>query len=186
LRTFSLYLIALVALVGAGVAYSAASPSAKLDKQDRVYGGGQFGPGCFSNGPTCFDNPRNISVDAHAEGDGSEAVGNSTYGTPGFSQTTRKITCLRVEGNAAAFGGVLTSGPDAGFGFVQYIVDRGGPGLGPRDLSSPSFIDPLEASSWPVGFPQVCPSALTGFPGAAPAFLEVHAGDFVVQDGATD
>jgi hypothetical protein len=186
LRTFSLYLFALVALVGAGVAYSAASPSAKLDKQDRLYGGGQFGPGCFSNSTICFELARNLSFDAHAEGDGSEAVGNSTYGTPGVSETTREITCLRVEGDSAAVGGVLVSGPNAGFGFVQYIVDRGGPGLGPRDLSSPSFIDPLDSSGWPVGFPQVCPSALTGFPGAPPAFLEVHSGDFVVQDAASE
>lgn len=36
MKKFSLYLVTLVALVGAGVAYSAASPSAKLQKQDRV------------------------------------------------------------------------------------------------------------------------------------------------------
>ena len=38
MRKFGLYAVTLVALVAAGVAYSAASPSAKLQKQDRVYG----------------------------------------------------------------------------------------------------------------------------------------------------
>jgi hypothetical protein len=32
--------VALTAVVGAGVAYAAASPSAKLDKRDRLSGGG--------------------------------------------------------------------------------------------------------------------------------------------------
>jgi len=185
-KKFALYLVTLLTLVGAGVAYSAASPSAKLEKQDRLYGGGQFGPGCFSNSTLCFARPRNFAVDAHAEGNGSEAIGNSTYGTPGAGESYRSVTCLRVEGNAAAVGGVVTSGANAGFGYVQYFVDRGGPGLGDRDLASPSFTDTLDASGWPAGFPAVCPSPTTGFPGGEPSYLEVHSGDVVVQDAPSD
>jgi hypothetical protein len=181
-RKFSLYLVTLVVLVGAGVAYSAASPSAKLEKQDRVYGGGQFGPGCFSNGTFCTLNPRNFAVDAHAQGDGSEATGNSNYGTPGLAESYRSVTCVRVEGNKAAIGGVVTSGDDTGAGYVEYFVDRGGPGLGDRDLSSPSFIDPLDSPNWPAGFPSVCPSPTTGFPAGPPIYREVDEGDVVVQD----
>ena len=176
--------MALVALVGAGVAYSAASPSAKLQKQDRVYGGGQFGPGCFSNSSLCFARPRNFAVDAHAQGDGSEAVGNSTYGIPGIGESYRTVTCLRVEGNKAAVGGIIESGGGVSW-YLFYFVDRGGPGLGDRDLASPSFEDPANSPNWPAGFPYSCPSPSTGFPGAEPIYLEVHSGDIVVQDAPT-
>jgi len=186
MKKFALYGLTLAALVGAGVAFAAASPSAKLDKQDRVYGGGQFGPGCFSGGAPCFLNARNVAVDAHAQGDGSEAVGNSTYGSPGGAESYRKVTCLRVEGNKAAIGGVITSGADAGAGYVEYLVDRGGPAFGDRDLASPEYVDPLSSTNWPVGFPATCPSPTTGFPAGAPVFREVDEGDIVVQDAPSD
>jgi hypothetical protein len=178
--------LAVLALVGAGVAYSAASPSAKLGKQDRIYGGGQFGPGCFSNSTFCFAQPRNFAVDGHAEADGAQPVGNSTYGTPEVGGSNRSITCLRVEGNQAAIGGIIESGASAGFWYAQYFVDRGGPGLGDRDLASPSFTDPAGSPNWPAGFPYTCPSPSTGFPGGEPIFLEVHSGDVVVQDAPSD
>src|SRR6059058_3951285 len=99
MRKFGLYAVMLLALAAAGVAYSALSPSARLQKQDRVYGGGQYGPGCFSNSTFCFAFPRNFAVDGHAQGNGSEAAGNETYGHPDAAQASRtmKITCLRVE-----------------------------------------------------------------------------------------
>jgi hypothetical protein len=179
--------LALLALVGAGVGYSAESPSAKLHKQDRVYGGGQFGPGCFSNSTFCFELPRNLAVDGHAEGDGAEAVGSATYASPaGPGNTHRSITCLRVEGNTAAIGGIIESGPSAGWWYVQYFVDRGGPGLGDRDLASPSFTERADAPGWPEGFPYSCPSPTTGFAGGEPIYLELHAGDIVVQDAPSD
>jgi hypothetical protein len=165
MKKFSLYLIALVALVGAGVAYAATSPSAKLQKQDRLYGGGQFGPGYFSNSTLYFAHPRNLSVDAHADGSGGDAVGNFNYGAPGSTLDDRdRVTCVRIEGNHAAIGGLT----DEGLGFVWYAVDRGDPATGDRDLASPEFIDPLDAASWPTGFPNVCPSPVTGAPGREP------------------
>src|SRR4029453_12612152 len=135
--------LALVTVVCAGVAYSAPSPSAKLDKQDRVYGGGQYGPGCFSDTNFCFAFARNIAVDAHAQGDGTEAAGNETYGHPDIPEASRtlKVTCLRVEGNKAALGGIIESGANAGFWYVRYLIDRGGPGGPTRDLASPLDID---------------------------------------------
>jgi hypothetical protein len=182
-----IYAAVLAALVGAGAAYSAASPSAKLHKQDRVYGGGQFGPGCFSNSSTCFANPRNFAVDAHAAGDGTDAAGNSEYGTPGITENSRSVRCLRVDGNRAVIGGVITSGANAGFGYVQYFVDRGGPGLGNRDLASPSLVDPLDSGAWPAGFPGVCPSPTAGWPAAGPpVYREVDEGDVVVRDATDD
>jgi hypothetical protein len=181
-KKLGLYAALLMALIGAGAAYSAASPSAKLQKQDRVYGGGQFGPGCFSNSTGCFDNPRNFAVDAQAAGDGTGAAGNSTYGTPGIGESSRSVRCLRIHGNTAVVGGVILTGPGAGWGYVQFFVDRGGPGLGDRDLASPSFTDPLDAAGWPAGFPNVCPSTTESYA----AYREVDEGDVVVQDAPND
>jgi hypothetical protein len=185
-KTFSLYVGTLLALVAAGVAYSAASPSAKLEKQDRVYGGGQFGPGCFSNSTLCFAEARNFSVDAHAEGNGAEAVGNSTYGAPSGVNNYRTVSCLRVEGNRAAIGGVVVSGSLAGYGYVEYFVDRGGPASADRDLVSATLLDPLDSPTWPAGFPSTCPSPTTGYAGAEPTFQPVDEGDVVVQDAPSD
>lgn len=52
MRKLMFLVAALIAVVGAGVAYSASSPSAKLDKQDRLWGGGYVAPGtCSINVP---------------------------------------------------------------------------------------------------------------------------------------
>ena len=185
MKKFSLYLTALVALIGAGVAYAATSPSAKLQKQDRLYGGGQFGPGCFPNSTLCFAHPRNVSVDAHADGSDGDAVGNFNYGAPGGAGTLDdrdRVTCVRIEGNHAAIGGLT----NAGLGFVWYAVDRGGPATGDRDLASPEYLDSLEAPVWPAGFPNVCPSPVTGAPGLEPIYQEAHSGDIVVLDAPSD
>ena len=188
MKKFGLCAVALAALVAAGVAYSAASPSAKLHKQDRLYGGGQFGPGCFT--PTiCFENARNLALDAHAQGDGSESVGNSTYGGPSSSfEQSRSVTCLRVEGDHAVIGGIVESGSSAGFWYVQYFVDRGGPAAssGSRDEASPSFTDEPTSTDWPAGFPYTCPSPTAGFPGSEPVYLELDEGDLVIQDAPGD
>jgi hypothetical protein len=186
MKKFTLYALTLAALVGAGVAFAAAAPSAKLDKQDRAYGGGQFGPGCFSGGTPCFDLARNFAVDAHAQGDGTEPVGTSTYGSPAGAESYRKVTCLRVEGNKAAIGGVVTSGADAGAGWVEYFIDSGGPAFGDRDLASPEYVDPLSSTNWPAGFPATCPSPTTGFPAGPPVYRQVDEGDIVVQDAPSD
>lgn len=182
------YAMLLLALVAAGVAYSAASPSANLRKQDRVYGGGHISPGCFTNSDLCFEGGRNFAVDVHAEGDGREAAGNSTYGAPGAFESHRSITCMRVNGSSAVVGGIIESGTNSmpGYWYVQYYVDRGGPALGNRDLVSPQFSDAAGSPGWPVGFPYTCPSPTTGFPGAAPVYREVDGGDVVVQDAPND
>lgn len=182
MKKFSLYVGVLLALVAAGVAYSAASPAAKLQKQDRVYGGGQFGPGCAT---VCITNARNLALDAHAEGDGNGAVGTSTYGGAGGAlEQNRSVTCLRVDGDHAVIGGIVEAGSDAGSWYAQYFVDRGGPAApaGSRDLASLSFEAAAGSATWPTGFPYTCPSATAGFPGAEPTYLELDEGDLVVQD----
>ena len=182
------YGAALVVLVGAGVAYSAASPGAKLQKQDRVYGGGQLAAGCFAledGTPSlpCFEAARNLSVDAHAEGNGAEAVGDSNYAAPPSGDVgKRTVTCLSVEGTHAVIGGVITSGADAGYGYVQFFVDRGTVGTGQRDLVSPSYTDPVAVLTelFP-GFPTTCPPP-RGTSDVRPAYRTLDWGDLVVQD----
>jgi hypothetical protein len=184
-----LALLVLAALVVAGAAYTAASPSAKLQKQDRVYGGGQYGPGCFSEPGTgfCFAFARNIAVDAHAQGDGSEASGNETYGHRDVPAASRrlKVTCLRVEGNKAAIGGIIESGANAGFWYLRNFIDRGGPEDTVRDLASPLDADTAGSAYWPAGFPYICPSPTTSVP-ATPIYRELDEGDIVVQDAPSD
>src|SRR5919197_2029925 len=174
-----LCLAAVCVLVGAGVAYAAMSPSAKLQKQDRVYGGGHISPGCFTNSSLCIEAPRNFAVDGHAQGDGTEATGNSTYGAPGGFEAYRSVTCVRVSGNHAVVGGIIESGTntDPGYWYVQYYVDRGGPAIGDRDLLSPPWNDVAGTPGWPSGFPYACPSPTTGFPGGEPIYREVDGGD---------
>jgi hypothetical protein len=183
-RKRTLVVAVVVALLGAGVAYAAGVPGAKFRKQDRVYGGGQIGPGCFSNSTICFANARNFAVDAHAQATGREVAGSSTYGAPGGADNYRTVTCVRVEGRAAAIGGRIVSGGNPGYLYVQYFVDRGGPAQGERDLASPAFIDPAGSAEWPAGFPNVCPSPSSGFAAAEPIFRAVDAGDVVVQDAS--
>jgi hypothetical protein len=129
---------ALLLVGGGGVAYTAASPSAKLAKQDRVWGGGHFGCSVVD---ASFCVSRNLAVDAHAESDGSGAVGNSAYAL----STSRSVTCLKVDGNSAVIGGVLEAGVGAGSGYVQYFVDRGttDPSSPQRDLASLTVTGPL-------------------------------------------
>jgi hypothetical protein len=81
MKRFVIGAVVVVAAIAAGVAYSAASPSAKLDKQDRVWGGGIAATSatptnlvCAQNDPSvCIASPRNLAVDAHAEGNGSQS-----------------------------------------------------------------------------------------------------------------
>jgi hypothetical protein len=191
-RKFSLYVGALLALVAAGAAYSAASPSAKLEKQDRLYGGGQFAAGCFNyedgtQYPLCFPAARNLSVDAHAEGNDAEAVGDANYAAPGSSADGRRsVTCLRVDGTHAVIGGIILTGSNAGWGFVQFYVDRGTVGSGPRDLVGPSFTDTVEALATIVsGFPASCPPP-SGTQDLPAVYRELEWGDIVVQDAPAD
>ena len=180
--------IALMAVVGAGVAYSAASPSAKLKKQDRLWGGGYVAPGtCSTNFPDfCPPGARHFGVDAHAEGDGSGAVGNFSHN----NGTSTTVTCLRVDGDTATLGGViLETAPGAPFNsgdyFLQYYVDRGTSApASQRDLSSAVYFSP-PTHAWPEGFPDVCPPAdeTSGFP---PVYLEMTGGDINVQDAPSD
>ena len=52
-------------------------------RQDTLYGGGRFGPGCSSGPATfCLAAPRELSIDAHANPAGRGAYGTLTQGKP--------------------------------------------------------------------------------------------------------
>jgi hypothetical protein len=186
-RKLVLFALMLTFVLCASVAYSASSPSAKLKKQDRLYGGGQVGAGCYlPDFGVCLDAPRYYAVDGHAQGDGSEAVGNSNFGIPDVRDGRRSITCLAVEGNKAVIGGIIESGVFTGLWYAQFFVDNGAPGTGTRDQAGPTILDPPGAPGWPAGFPYTCPSPVIGWTGNAPTYRPVDQGDFVVQDSPSD
>jgi hypothetical protein len=186
MRKFVFFAVILAAVVGAGIAYSAASPGEKLAKQDRVWGGGYVAasdgaPACSVNEPTiCILNPRNFAVDAHAEGDGSQAVGNSAYSF----DTSRTVTCESVDGSRAAIGGVVSASAldHVGWVYVQYFIDRGttDPQSPQHDYMSLVYTGRLD-SSWPAGFPYLCPPA-GGTPSVEAVYFEMTGGDVTVQD----
>jgi hypothetical protein len=194
MKKFVICAVILSAIVGPGIAYSAGSPSAKLQKQDRVWGGGIAAASASDESPVCsitdvnvcISRPRNFGVDGHAEGDGSQAAGSSAYA----GQTARTVTCVNVEGNEAAIGGVITassSGTSVGDVYVQYFVDRTttAPTSPQRDYMSLVYSAPLGDPYWggglPAGFPYVCPPA--GGTSVLKAFyFEMDGGDVTVQD----
>jgi hypothetical protein len=76
-------LLVLGALAGAGLAYSAGGRNEQLVHQNRVYGGGTFGPGCaVPDIGACITDTRTFAVDAHANPDGREAFGDVDYAGP--------------------------------------------------------------------------------------------------------
>jgi hypothetical protein len=170
------------ALAVAGIAYSTTGPNAQLAVQDRLYGGGGTDPGCFvPDIGFCRPIATNFAVDAHASADGQAAHGDLAGGA------SREVTCLAVDGDNAAVGGIITasstSPSSVGMWFAQFYVDGGTINVG-GDLVSPFYVGPPDASGWPAGFPYVCPSPDTGAPdfGLFRSFLPISRGDIVIQD----
>jgi hypothetical protein len=99
--------LVVVALAGAALAYSSDGPNAQLVGQDRLYGGGGTDPGCFvPDIGFCRTGETNFAIDAHATRSGQAAYGDQV----GVEQ--KQVTCLAVDGNNAAVGGVIVSSPD--------------------------------------------------------------------------
>lgn len=188
MRKLMFVAVALTAVVAAGVAYSASSPSAKLKKQDRVWGGGYVALGtCSINVPDfCPPAARHYAVDAHAEGNGSGAAGDAAFNRA----TSNTVRCVRVDGDTAAVGAVIGEVvPDSPFNagdyILQYFVDRGTSSPdAQRDLVSAVYVFP-PTFAWPEGFPDVCPPA-NGTSDFPPVYLELTGGDMTVQDAPSD
>lgn len=155
-----------VALGGATYALSTGGPNAQLAQQDRVFGGGSFGPGCSNDGVFCLQDSRSFSVDAHASSSGEAAYGDIWYGAPGGNDQHAQVTCLGVDGGRAVVAGIIdqaTRPSILGWWVVFFYDDRGTPAQGVDRASLGSF-GPPDPAQQPAGFPYVCPSPDTGAP----------------------
>jgi len=141
-----------------------------------VVGGGQLGPGTFPGGFQILS--RDFSVDAHVEKKGQTVTGLFISGRNGISSSQTNVTCVAIDGNQAAVGGVEST---TGVGRLVFLIDNGPPSSAVRDQSSPIFTDPLDSPNWPIGFPTVCPAPNSGF--NQEGYLDVHSGDIVISEG---
>ncbi len=164
MRRFLVLGVGVAVLAAASVAWSAAGGDGP--QQDRLAGGGSFGPGC-SDGPTpfCIAGERSFSLDAASNPEGGGAYGTYLSGRPGAGQTALigRITCLRVEGGSAVAGGYVAGGTSAvGVDvFFIYMQDRAEPGVG-SDGASANFLDLSSSPGLPAGFPNECPPVDNG------------------------
>jgi hypothetical protein len=181
MKWFAAALIAVAAvIVSATIASATSGPNAQLVTQDRVYGGGQF--------TNPFDGSvRNFAIDAHAQGGGSGAAyGNMEYGSPGFHINTQ-VTCLKVVGNTATVGGIITDTDlpgSTGWALLWIVRDNGNPESATPDAATFQSRGPLDDPTWTAGFPYVCPSPDTATSLFGLSYFPLNAGDFVVQNSA--
>jgi hypothetical protein len=154
---------------------------AQLASQNRVYGGGQFTVSPDQG------SVRNFAIDAHANG--ATAYGDIEYGSP-FHAGHEQVTCLKVVGNKATVGAVITQAdrPEVTGWFVLWVVqDNGGLLSSTPDAATFQVNGPGTgvANGWTAGFPYVCPSPDTAASFFALSYMPLNAGDLVVQDATS-
>lgn len=175
-------LFLLAALAATGVALSSGGPNEKLVSQTRLYGGGTF-DGCATvELPFCLPQARSFALDAHVEGHGDGAAyGTWEYGPANGPWHIRgEIRCVKVVGNTALVGGVVTESdrPDVvGLTFATYVRDNGTQSSGAPDQASIGWF----GDDFPGSFPETCPaSGVLGIDVAPPVWFDLN-GDVVVQ-----
>lgn len=184
MRKLLVLLVALAALTVAGVAASSGGVGDRFAGLAHVYGGGEFGPGCFTgDSGICFPDARAFSLDALGDGR-NLAVGSLDYGQPGGPGYTKmRITCMLVVGNRAEVGGWVTDSwnPAAvGMAMVYFVTDNGPVQSAVRDQASLAWIGvPGAPTDFPASFPAKC-LPIDGTANAPAMFQDVH-GDVVVQ-----
>jgi hypothetical protein len=186
-RSIPLVLVLAGSLATATWAWSGNGPGVQLAQEDRIYGGGALGPGCFAPAVFCVPSSRDISIDARANANGNAGYGELNLAIVGLAETHLHITCLAVHGNKATVSGIVDSSSNAatvGDWATLFFVDRGNPASGERDLASPLYIGLPDPVGNPPGYPYVCVSPETGAPefGFSPTYLPLTGGDLVVQD----
>ncbi|MGH3071077.1 MAG: hypothetical protein ACRDNB_02255 [Gaiellaceae bacterium] len=169
-------------LAGGGVAWSAAGGDGP--QQDRLAGGGIFGPGCTDGAvPFCIGAARSFSIDAASNPEGGGAYGTYMSGRNGGGATALigRVTCLSVDGDTAVAGGYIVGGTSAGQVdvFFVYMRDVGTAGLA-ADQASPNFVDLATAPSLPAGFPRECPPVDNGAFGSG--YFTLTGGDVQIVD----
>ena len=182
-KWFAAASIAVIALLVAATLASATSgPNAQLVTHNRVYGGGQF-----TVSPEA-GSLRNLAIDAHAQG--ATAYGDIEYASP-FHWQHEQVTCLKVVGNTATVGAVITQAdrPEIVGWFVLWVVqDNGNPLSATPDAATFQVPgpDPGLTGGWPnAGFPYVCPSPDTATSFFGLTYLPLNGGDLVVQNAAS-
>jgi hypothetical protein len=175
-----------VATIAAGNSGGSATPGS-----DHAFGAGTFGPGCWQTqeGPFCVPFNYTMRLLGISEGQSGRARGvferrnNVTGGT-----FRGDVTCMTVDGNRAAVGGIFTLTPGTpgiseGDPFIVWVEDNGT--LAGSDGNTPDQISALVAlppgdpglAFMPDRFPSVCPGAdsLSGY-------LPLTTGDITLAD----
>jgi hypothetical protein len=182
MRKFLFLAAGALLLAGASVAWSAAGGDGPL--QDRLAGGGIFGPGCSDGAtPFCIGAARSFSIDAASNPEGGGAYGTLFVGrqSSGLSGLPGRVTCLAVAGDTAVAGGYIVDAPaGAPDVFFIYMQDRGRPGSVVGDRASANFIDFSTATDLPEGFPRECPPV--GNDAFGLGYFTLTGGDVQIRD----
>jgi hypothetical protein len=186
MRKLLVALVALAALAGAGIATSS-SPADRFAGLAHVYGGGEFGPGCFAT-PTggdsgvCFPDARAFSLDVLGDGR-NFAFGELAYGSPRHTVTKLRVTCMVVAGNRAEVGGWVTESWNpafVGLAMAYWVTDNGSINSPTPDQGGIAWLGtPGAAADFPATFPAKC-LPIDGDANAYPLYQDLH-GDVVVQ-----
>jgi hypothetical protein len=174
-----LVLAAFVAvLAGAGIAYAATSGGGLPGGEPAVWGGGHFDPYFEGYGQL----PRDFSIVATPDG------GKWVYGVNGSGpRIVGPVTCMRVSGNHAVFGGIIREDPYnaeyVGYLFIGYMTDNGRLAETTPDQVSANFVMEKPDIGWggiTKSFPYVCPafSAMS----SDVQMWDLTGGDLVVQN----
>ena len=137
--------------------------------RDYTYGVGNYGPACWQTHGGPFCSPFHFTSRLLAVQQGNQRAWgqferhNNDNGGTFFGP----VTCVTVDGNRAAIGGVLTEAPgqpgiSVGDPYIVYVEDNGRPGSTSADEISVLAILPEgdpDRPLMPPGFPDVCPSA---------------------------
>lgn len=169
-------------LAAASVAWASAGGDGP--RQDRLAGGGSFGPACSDGAaPFCIPAARSFSIDAASSPEGGGAYGTYFSGRQGSGVTALRgrVTCLSVEGDTAVAGGyIVGAAPGAPDVFFIYMQDRGTAGSAVGDRASANFVDFSTAADLPAGFPRECPPADNGAFGVG--YFTLAGGDVQITD----
>jgi hypothetical protein len=186
MRKLFVLLVVAAALAATGIATSS-SPADRFAGLAHVYGGGEFGPGCFTtpsggDSGVCFGDARAFSLDVLGDGR-NFAFGELAYGSPRHTVIKMRVTCMVVAGNRAELGGWVTQATNpaaVGLAMAYWVTDNGSIDSPVPDQASVAWIGtPGSPADFPATFPAKC-LPIDGDANAYPIYQDVH-GDVVVQ-----
>jgi hypothetical protein len=174
------YLTMTLAVLVLAVAAPASAKARQAFFSHAAVGTGAFGPGCTTGGQVFCDSRSFVFHLAALSGSGFPALGYFDRTNVANGNTfAGAVTCLRVSGNQASVGGILTRTPDgSGIGapFLVYVLDNGRPGATLSDGISPFEIFGPGETTPAVGFPYSCPPASSPL-----GYYSLTSGDVIVR-----